>query len=745
MKLLGYGNRWSGAPGDRIEFRVSAEAAHFDVDIVRLFQVDHRPEAPPYREQVIPATCAGRYPGRRQVLHTGSYLRAPHHHALETASFCFTAWIYPTAIPRGRQGLFGKRIPGAEGIEVLIDEQGRLRIEWGVTQRASFVLESQVRLSEGWHLVVAQYDAPTRRAMLWHKLRNASAPQLEPAEAQCVFAVAEAPASNTQDVLIGALHSPESGAVAACFNGKMGGLAVYDRALNKEEIDWLYAGGVPASGAPASDARVNAAPASGAVAKWDLAAYPFGSTVPDRSVHALDAIVVNGPTRAVTGPHWDGSASHFQMKPAHYDAIYFHDDDLEDAGWSVDFTWQIPADTPSGVYAARLRAGPDEDHIPFVVRPARATARTLVILPTFTYLAYANERFHAHAGVDWSLASDRPLKLSAQDAFSARTPELGCSIYDSHADGTCCTQSSLLRPVVNFRPKLTAYWNDAGRHFGADMYLVDWLDRMGFQHDVATDHDLHAQGGALLDQYEVVILGSHPEYVSVRMRDALDHHVATGGRLMYMAGNGVWWVTDLDLARPHVIEVRKAFYEGGHHGMGVGPGEEYLSVSGHRGGSWRASGRSPESLLGVGFTAQGFCQARGYTRTPASFDPRVRFIFEGIGDNEVIGDFGLALGGAAGDEFDRAFVDGDTPPNTFVLASSANHPEQYCVSISSVVYQPAEKQGNGLRSDITYYETPSGGAVFSAGSMCWFTSLPYNNYDNNVARITANVLRNFLK
>jgi N,N-dimethylformamidase len=38
----------------------------------------------------------------------------------------------------------------------------------------------------------------------------------------------------------------------------------------------------------------------------------------------------------------------------------------------------------------------------------------------------------------------------------------------------------------------------------------------------------------------------------------------------------------------------------------------------------------------------------------------------------------------------------------------------------------------------------SGGTVFSVGAITWLGSLAYNNYDNDVAVITANVLRNFL-
>jgi N,N-dimethylformamidase len=34
--------------------------------------------------------------------------------------------------------------------------------------------------------------------------------------------------------------------------------------------------------------------------------------------------------------------------------------------------------------------------------------------------------------------------------------------------------------------------------------------------------------------------------------------------------------------------------------------------------------------------------------------------------------------------------------------------------------------------------------VFSTGSIAWCESLSHNGYDNNVSRITANVLRHFL-
>ncbi len=48
-----------------------------------------------------------------------------------------------------------------------------------------------------------------------------------------------------------------------------------------------------------------------------------------------------------------------------------------------------------------------------------------------------------------------------------------------------------------------------------------------------------------------------------------------------------------------------------------------------------------------------------------------------------------------------------------------------------------------VHAHLAYLEYPNGGAVFSTGSIAWSGSLSYNNYTNNVSRITENVLRRF--
>jgi N,N-dimethylformamidase len=49
-----------------------------------------------------------------------------------------------------------------------------------------------------------------------------------------------------------------------------------------------------------------------------------------------------------------------------------------------------------------------------------------------------------------------------------------------------------------------------------------------------------------------------------------------------------------------------------------------------------------------------------------------------------------------------------------------------------------------VRADMLFFETPSGGAVFSTGSIAWAASLAHAGYNNEVAHITGNVLRRFL-
>ena len=57
---------------------------------------------------------------------------------------------------------------------------------------------------------------------------------------------------------------------------------------------------------------------------------------------------------------------------------------------------------------------------------------------------------------------------------------------------------------------------------------------------------------------------------------------------------------------------------------------------------------------------------------------------------------------------------------------------------------PPDPSDPHVRADLVFFETPQGGAVFSTGSVAWAGSLAHDGYDNDVSRITGNVIRRFL-
>ena len=89
-----------------------------------------------------------------------------------------------------------------------------------------------------------------------------------------------------------------------------------------------------------------------------------------------------------------------------------------------------------------------------------------------------------------------------------------------------------------------------------------------------------------------------------------------------------------------------------------------------------------------------------------------------------------------------------TRTHALVVASSEGHsPNTYLVPDATGFHHAAMDgaQNPDVRADMTFFETPGGGAVFSVGSIAWGASLPHHGYDNNVARISENVIRRFLE
>ncbi|HEY1370748.1 MAG TPA: N,N-dimethylformamidase beta subunit family domain-containing protein [Gaiellaceae bacterium] len=690
MEIVGYSDPLSVAPGERIRFMVSTRAPSFRASLVRLAGAGG-PDA-------VESEISGEYPGREQELRLGSYVVVAEAPPLEPGSaFTLEAWVWPSA-PGGRAQAVAGRFDGTHGYALGLDEDGAVAL-WldGRVVSAGVALRRRA-----WYRVEATYADG--------RARVAQEPLEEwPGASERVEREAEVEpwSATAAPFLLAAWGDP----AAAHFNGKL------------------------------EEPRLRS-PDGTVLAAWDLGGDFASDRVEDVSGGGRHGRCVNLPMRAVTGRSWRGRVLEAARAVDEYAAIWFHDDDFDDARWEESFELRVPDGLASGVYAARVATAAGEDEIPFFVRPPRgeATADVVVLMPTLSYLAYANEHnawanpIPATPGLDQILAA-----VGERDRYAAERRMH--SIYESHSDGSGVAYSSRLRPIVNMRSDYGMPLLLGGPHqFSADVELLQWLDGTGVGYDVITDEDLHFEGIELLSRYRVVVTGSHPEYWTEAMLDALDTALHAGIRLIYLGGNGFYWVTSLFPDKPHMLEVRR-----GHAGTGVwrsDPGEVHHASTGEQGGLWRFRGRAPQRVAGVGFTAQGFDESLPYRRTEASRDPRAAWIFEGV-DAEEFGGNGSVLGGAGGFELDRDDPELGTPPHALVVATATGFSDVYQATSEDILTSDSKQGGTVsplVRADMVFYEGPNGGAVFATSSIAWCGALLA---DDDVSRITQNVLRRF--
>ncbi|PNP39564.1 hypothetical protein TGAMA5MH_08583 [Trichoderma gamsii] len=288
-------------------------------------------------------------------------------------------------------------------------------------------------------------------------------------------------------------------------------------------------------------------------------------------------------------------------------------------------------------------------------------------------------------------------------------------------------------------------WNfHRPRGLSADLLMLEYLEKSGIPYDVVCDHDLHTSGKASISRYGTIITGSHPEYHTVESLSAYADFIKAGGNVMYLGGNGFYWSCATQDDYFHRVEIRRGG-EGIRSFTNPG-GDRIFSSNGQSGLLWRSRGLPANCLFGVGCCAEGPGPGVPYKRTDAGKETSFAWMFDGIGEDELLGEFGFG-GGASGDEMDKCDYKIGSPHNTVVVATSTGHPDRFGMfpeDISFPFQNVLGTQTREVRSDVTYYETNGGGAVFSVGSINWLCSLGWNHLQNNIARLTGNVLKEFV-
>ena len=791
LRITGYTDRCSVAPGDEIKFYVHSEFGEsYRADIVRLINGDTNPEGPGFKERVVRTPVNGNHRGENQPLMAGSYILVPDDPRLSLESVTMAAYAFPTTplvdtegVAVGEQALLSKWDTQKQtGYALYINDAGELEFRIGRGRgKVEKISSGKPMMRKVWYKIIASFDARTRRgfvaqvpyltatngghgmsmlhprddteSLVEFRLKGGGA-----ADNDAPFLMAAS--SKTADCgrsVSGAHfhHLPDDVAIPEHthkYNGRLDRPRLANRAMDRSEVEILL--GAPRMEAIPTELR------SAVVAAWDFAANiadnAASTRIVDLSSNNLDGIAINLPVRGSTGHNWSSHYMSFVHGPQEYAAIHFHDESVDDARWKESFSLTIPKSMKSGVYAARLRvkgkSTPDhEDYIPFFVRPPRGTttAPMALVMSTHSYMAYANDNLSVNSVIAQLLTGQVPL-LQPQDLLLNQERGYGLGTYTSYRDGWGVNISSRLRPILNMRPKYLHVLSPSLWQFNADLHLVDWLHEKGYDCDILTDEDVHREGVDLLNQYQLVLTGHHPEYISEQQMDAYHDYQLQGGRWMYLAANGFYWICVPHPDNPNIIEVRKG--DNGTRAWTITPGEYCNAFDGKHGGLWRVRGRAMSKLLGVSFTSFGLTYSSYYRRAPDSELPECRWIMRGVGKNEPIGNFGLVGGGAAGLELDRYDLELGTPHRAYLLAHSEGHSDMFVSVTEESTFNARGYIPGGTgesnpwtRADIVYYKTPNDGAVFSVGSMSWCGSLQHNDYDNNVSRIMENVINGFLK
>jgi len=365
---------------------------------------------------------------------------------------------------------------------------------------------------------------------------------------------------------------------------------------------------------------------------------------------------------------------------------------------------RITAPERSGLYYVHLEAkGGDVFTFPWIVAPRTPTAKTAVLAASINWNAYnsfggRSNYIHPHH------LPERPT-MNARLELDRYRPD-----YDGYSH-----PNDAYRPLSFQRPErfnhvpLDTEVTDPIRgrqesHTGPEEWrLLGWLEREGFDYDLWSEPQLHF-GQLDLDAYRTLIIAGHPEYWSPTMYWRLKAWVEErGGNLMYLGGNGICGA--VEFVDEGIVRHQNHVPDSDHPERGAA--------------RFALHAENSATLLGVEFDDRGIMTAAPYEVLAPD-----HWVFEGTGlhAGDLFGIHSLherISGGASGHETDKIPATG-APAGIEHLARGTNP--------------------NDGGADLIVRRTPSGGQVFSAGSITYVASLLV---DDALSRVTANVLRRF--
>jgi hypothetical protein len=357
-------------------------------------------------------------------------------------------------------------------------------------------------------------------------------------------------------------------------------------------------------------------------------------------------------------------------------------------GWSTTATFTVPSDWPSGYYAAQFPTTSGTRYIVFVVRATNPglTSPVVVISPTNTWIAY-----NQYSG------------KSVYDDLSTNHQRAYIVSYDRPYDDRA----------------------GLGRYPAWEQQFVDWMTAESRPFEVITDDDL--ADPSMLPHYKVAVIVGHSEYWTLQARRNLEAFSRSGGHIVILGGNTMWWQARTDLQARQFTCYKSAALD-----PFTGVHNEQVTVNWY---DWPVF--NPENLItGLSFRNAGYANRSGTSeydplpdaqRTPYTVRNAASWVFAGT---SVFNGSTIAQS-TGGIETDGAIFNNDANGNPIVDGSDGTP-----LNFDILATLGAE---SGYAT-IGMYVNPQGGAVFNAGTRDWSHGLAG---DPVVAQMTRNVLDRF--
>lgn len=317
--------------------------------------------------------------------------------------------------------------------------------------------------------------------------------------------------------------------------------------------------------------------------------------------------------------------------------------------WQKSFTTRITDDWVPGEYLVKLVPSTGSaSYVPLVVRDDASHAAILVVSSVTTTQAYNT----------WG----------------------GHSLYTGTGPGSLSGRAY----VVSFDRPYGSGWAQSGSVLGDTWDAVMLLESQGADVTYATDVDLHERP-QLLQNHRVIVSGSHDEYYSSAMRQAMLDARAKGVNIVFLGANAMYRHVRFEPSKlgadRRMVNYREAGLDPLNH---VNPDEVTTQ--------WGDPPvpRPENAITGNTYT----CNQSGMTADMVIVNP-IPWMFAGTGVKT--GDHWPAM---VREEYDRMAMMPGVPANNELITHS-----------------PLTCRGKASFSDMIYYTVPSGAAVLNVGTL----------------------------